>query len=73
VDVTTGATIELGTGMMDQTFTPDGRSVIYRTSRADGGGIYAVDVDGTNRRKLTDSPEGTVSFTVSPLLKRERR
>ena len=70
VDVTTGATSELGDGMMDATFTPDGRGVIYRTSAANVGGIYAVDVNGTNRRKLIANPDSPSSFTVSPFLRR---
>jgi Tol biopolymer transport system component len=70
IDTTTGATVELGPGMMDPTFTPDGRSVIYRTLEAGTGNIFGVDVNGTNRRKLTDNPTGASLFTVSPLLRR---
>jgi Tol biopolymer transport system component len=70
VDVNTGATTELGTWLMDAMFTPDGRSVIYRTSEAGTGGIYAVDVTGGNRRKLAANPEGSSPFAVSPLLRR---
>ena len=55
---------------MDAMFTPDGRSVIYRTSESGTGGIYAVDVTGRNRRKLTANPEGSSPFAVSPLVRR---
>ena len=70
IDTTTDATVELGPGMMDPTFTPDGRRVIYRTLEAGTGNIFSVDVNGTNRRKLTDNPTGVSLFTVSPLLRR---
>lgn len=70
VDVTTGATSELGNGMMDPTFAPDGHCVIYRTFEAGVGSVFAVDVNGTNRRKLTANPNGASLFAVSPLLRR---
>jgi Tol biopolymer transport system component len=65
IELSTGATTELGSGMTDATFTPDGRRVIYRTA-GPAGPVYAVDVDGRNRQKLADAS----AFAVSPLLTR---
>jgi Tol biopolymer transport system component len=70
VDVATGATSELGNGMMDPTFAPDGRCVVYRTSEAGVWNIYAVDVNSSDRRKLSANPGGASHFAVSPLLRR---
>ena len=64
VNVTTGATVDLGKEyMIDVTFAPDGRSVIYRTVDKGMGTIRSIDIDGTNRHKLADG----FSFVVSPL------
>ena len=65
VDVSSGTTVaEVGAGL-DATFTPDGRSVVYRIADAPPyGGVYVIEADATNRRKLADSP----FFAVSPLL-----
>jgi Tol biopolymer transport system component len=52
--------------MLDATFAPDGRSIIYRTSQQTNGTISAIDVDGKHRRKLLDTHS---LFTVSPLLR----
>jgi Tol biopolymer transport system component len=65
IELSTNATTELGSGMLDATFTPDGRRVIYRTP-GPVGPVYAVDVNGSNRRKLADA----FSFAVSPFLAR---
>ncbi len=41
----------------DPAFSPDGRSVVYTTwTDADLGAVYRIDLDGTNRRKLTGRP-----------------
>jgi Tol biopolymer transport system component len=64
VNVTTGATVDLGKEyFIDVTFTPDGRSVIYRTADQGRGTISSINIDGTNRHKLADG----FSFVVSPL------
>ena len=47
--------------MLDCTVAPDGRSVIFRTSDQGKGAIWAIDVDGSKRRKLAEG-----SFFASP-------
>jgi len=70
VNVATGAAVQLVDPgpivMLDATFAPDGRSIIYRTSQQTNGTISAIDVDGKHRRKLLDTHS---LFTVSPLLR----
>jgi Tol biopolymer transport system component len=63
IELSTDGTTELGSGMLDATFTPDNRRVIYRTP-GPAGPVYAVDVNGRNRSKLADA----FSFAVSPFL-----
>jgi Tol biopolymer transport system component len=66
VNVATGATVVLGKEyMIDMTFAPDGRSVIYRTADQGKGTISSINIDGTNRHRLADG----FSFVVSPLLR----
>lgn len=71
VDIASGATVQLAEPgpitMLDATFAPDGRSIIYRTMNEGNGTISAIDVDGKNRRKLSDT---CCAFVVSPLLRR---
>jgi WD40 repeat protein len=67
IEAATGKATLLGNdAMLDCTVAPDGRSVIFRTSDQGKGAIWAIDVDGSKRRKLV---EGSF-FAVSPLLKR---
>jgi Tol biopolymer transport system component len=67
VDIATGASVDIGQErMIDATFAPDGRSIIYRTFDQGKGTISMIDVDGTNRRKLSES---CCMFAVSPLSK----
>jgi hypothetical protein len=40
LDVTKGAVTELGDVLLDATFAPDGRNVLYRTFDQDDSSIY---------------------------------
>ena len=66
VDENYGTRLELGPGrVLDETFSPDGREVIYR-SNADGKDqIYAIHVDGSGRRKLSDGEGADSIFAVA--------
>jgi Tol biopolymer transport system component len=72
IDVTTGAATELAKGVKDVkdvTFTPDGQSVVYRWPEAGGWNLYAVDLQGQNRKTLIDNPSDNIAcgFSMSPL------
>jgi len=60
IEVATGAAVDLGKVVADGTFAPDGRSVIYWAFDQGKSTISAVDVDGTNRRKVADGSFFTV-------------
>jgi Tol biopolymer transport system component len=47
-------------------FTPDGRSVVFYSNRSGNWGVWTVNVDGSNLRKLTEPPVGTIYPVVSP-------
>jgi Tol biopolymer transport system component len=60
IGLATGAAVDLGKEVADAIFAPDGRSVIYRTFDQGRSTISAVDVDGTNRRKVAEGSFFTV-------------
>jgi serine/threonine protein kinase len=39
-------------------WTPDGRQILFRSNRGDSWGIYIMNADGTNQRKIIDAPTG---------------
>jgi TolB protein len=47
-------------------FSPDGRQIAFMTGRDGNPEIYAMNVDGTNLRRLTNHPAGESSPTWSP-------
>jgi len=67
MDATTGTATELEKGAVDATFAPDSRSVVYRLLEAGGFNLYAVDLQGQNRKRLTDDPGDPMMFSLSPL------
>ena len=65
-----GAKLPLGSGRsLDETFSPDGRDVIYRSKEGGPEKIYAIAVDGTHRRRLSDDAGADSLFAVSPLVR----
>lgn len=61
--------LSLGSGrVLDEVFSPDGRDVLYRCNEAGRDKIYAMNVDGSDRRMLSDNAGEESLFAVSPLL-----
>jgi Tol biopolymer transport system component len=69
IDMTTHTAIDLGTGMMDPVFAPDGSGVIYRAFGGGAPGIHAVGLDGAKRRRLGEASTAVGTFAVSPLIR----
>ena len=70
VEANTGVKLPLGSGrVLDEVFSPDGRAILYRSNEEGVDKIYAIDVDGTHRRKLSDDAGVDSLFSVSPLLR----
>jgi Tol biopolymer transport system component len=70
VEANTGVKLPLGSGrVLDEVFSPDGRVILYRSNEEGVDKIYAIDVDGTHRRKLSDDAGVDSLFSVSPLLR----
>ncbi len=65
-----GTKLSLGSGRaLDEEFSPDGRAVVYRSNEEGKDKIYAIHVDGTGRRRLSDDAGEDSLFAVSPLLR----
>ncbi len=47
-------------------FTPDGRSLVFYSTRDGDWGLWAIDVDGGNLHKLATTPQGGVYPLLSP-------
>jgi Tol biopolymer transport system component len=47
-------------------FSPDGRQIVFRSSRDGNHEIYLMDADGKNPRRLTDNPATDTMPTFSP-------
>jgi len=61
-----GMKLALGGGrVLDEIFSPDGNEVIYRSNEEGKDQIYAIRVDGTGRRKLSDGVGADSMFAVS--------
>ena len=55
--------------VLDAVFSPDGRDVLFRSNESGKDRIYAMKVDGTGRRMLSDGVGEDSLFAVSPLLR----
>ena len=55
--------------VLDAVFSPDGRDVLFRSNESGKDRIYAIKVDGTGRRILSDGVGEDSLFAVSPLLR----
>jgi Tol biopolymer transport system component len=53
---------------LDAVFTPDGRRVMFRSSMEGDWHLYAVDLEGQNRKRITS--QTAAFFCLSPLLSR---
>ncbi len=61
-----GTRLALGPGrVLDEIFSPDGGEVIFRSNEEGKVQIYAIRVDGTGRRKLSDGAGADSMFAVS--------
>jgi Tol biopolymer transport system component len=47
-------------------FTPDGKSLIFYSTRGDNWSLWSIGVDGGNLRKIASPPEGVVYPVLSP-------
>src|SRR5262249_42346201 len=47
-------------------FSPDGRQIVFRSSRDGNHEIYLMDADGKNPRRLTDNPATDTAPSFSP-------
>ena len=50
----------------DPSWSPDGKRIVYTSSRDRNAEIYVMDADGGNRRNLTKSPKGDSEPSWSP-------
>ncbi len=63
---------ECGSANFKPSFSPDGTQIVFASKRERGGvrsptlDIFVINVDGSNLRRLTDSPEGGFSPVWSP-------
>ena len=63
-----GTKLALGSGrVLDEVFSPDGRAVVYRSNEGGKDKIYAINVDGTGRRRLSNDAGKDSLFALSPL------
>lgn len=70
IDVTSGDAIELANNGVDAMFAPEGEAILYRSNDEGDWNLYAVNLDGGNRTRLTSNRGDDLMFTVSPLLRR---
>jgi Tol biopolymer transport system component len=62
-------TADLGSGVLqpqDASFTPDGKEVIFRSNHEGPWYLYAVDLKGTNIRRISGNLSASM-YCLSPL------
>lgn len=52
--------------VVDPSFSPNGKSVLYRSPTDDGMGLFSIEVDGKNRQRLAKQIGNVSGFAVFP-------